>query len=166
MGNLTKAEPHLSEEEIKEKIKETTGFWRVQRWLVILNAYIDPRHAKDIALHTGLAKQTVHNLVSQYNRLGLTAIETPGKGGRYKAYLSLEEEREFLEPFKEKALTGKIATAAEIKKALEEHLGHKVHKSTVYRLLKRQGWRKIVPRPYHVQSKKEEQEAFKKNSRK
>ena len=34
----------------------------------------------------------------------------------------------------------------------------------VYRLLKRQGWRKLVPRPFHVDADKEKQEAFKKNS--
>ncbi len=28
---------------------------------VILNATVDPRPAKEIALHTGVAKQTVHN---------------------------------------------------------------------------------------------------------
>ncbi|MBW2145601.1 MAG: winged helix-turn-helix domain-containing protein [Deltaproteobacteria bacterium] len=41
-----------------------------------------------------------------------------------------------------------MATTGEIKKALEKHVGHKVHKSTVYRLLKRQGWRKVAPRPF------------------
>ena len=33
----------------------------------------------------------------------------------------------------------------------------------VYRLLKRQGWRELVPRPFHVDADKEKQVAFKKN---
>jgi len=165
MGNTTKAVGHLSEEEIKEKIKETVGFWRVQKWLVILNALIDPRPAREIALHTGLAVQTIHNLISSYNRQGPSAIETPGKGGRRRAYLSWEQEEKFLEPFIKKASIGQISTAGEIKKALEKRLGHEVHKTTVYRLLKRHGWRKITPRPFHVQTKTEEQERVKKNSR-
>jgi transposase len=78
----------------------------------------------------------------------------------------LEEEVEFLGPFWERAATGQIATTREIKKALEAKLGREVHKTTVYRLLARRGWRKIVPRPFHAQSKKDEQEEFKKNSRK
>lgn len=163
MGKVTKVVDHLSEGEVKERIKETVGFWRVQKWLVILNALVDPRPAKDIALHTGLAVQTVHNLVSSYNRQGLKALEGPGKGGRHNAYLSLEEEAAFLKPFMDKALSGQIATAKQIKAALEKHLCQKVHKTTVYRLLKRHGWRKVMPRPFHVQSKIEEQEAFKKN---
>lgn len=166
MRKVTKAAPHLSEEEVFQRIKTTVGFWRVQKWLVIWNGLVSPRAASQIALHTGLAEQTVHNLISQYNRRGPEVVEGPGKGGRRRSYLSLEQEAAFLEPFKQKALTGQIATTGEIKKALEKRVGHKVHKSTVYRLLKRQGWRKVVPRPFHVQAKKEEQEAFKKNSMK
>lgn len=164
MCKITKIVKHLTSEEIENKIKETVGFWRVQKWLVILNAMVDPRPAKTIALHTGLAEQTVYNLISNYNRNGPKVMDTPGKGGRRNSYLSLEEEKMFLEPFIEKAITGQIATAIEIKKALEKRIGHQVHKTTVYRLLKRNGWRKLVPRPFHIEAKKQEQEEFKKTS--
>jgi transposase len=162
MGKVTKSIPHLSKEEVQERIKATVGFWRVQKWLVIWNALVDPRPAGEIALHTGLAEQSVHNLISRYNRLGPDAVAGPGKGGRRRFYLSWHEEVLFLESFKQAALTGQIATAAEIKAALERRIGHKIHKTTVYRLLKRQGWRKVMPRPFHVDADKEEQEAFKK----
>ncbi len=166
MGKVTKVVSHLSREEILKKIIGTIGFWKVQKWLVIWNALVDPRPAEEIARHTGLAKQTVHNLISNYNRRGAEAVEGPGKGGRLRAYLSLDEEASFLEPFKKKAITGQIATALEIQKALGKRLGHSVHKTTVYRLLKRHGWRKIAPRPFHVQAKEKEQEDFKKNFQK
>lgn len=35
MGRITRAAPHLSEEEVLEKIKGTVVFCRVQKWLVI-----------------------------------------------------------------------------------------------------------------------------------
>lgn len=162
MGKLTAVVPHLSAEEIKGRIKKTAGFRRVQKWLVILNALVDPRPAQEIAHHTGLATQTVHNLVSQYNRRGPQVLEGPGKGGRRKAYLSRAEEASFLEPFVQKALTGQVATVREIKKALEKRIGTSVHKTTVYRLLRRQGWRKVVPRPYHKEAKPDEQKAYNK----
>lgn len=162
MGKVTKAVPHLKPEEILERVKQTVGFWRVQKWLVILNATVDPRPARTLALHTGLAEQTVHNLVSSYNRHGPNVLETPGKGGRKRAYLTLREESAFLHPFIESALTGQVATAAEIKRSLEKLLGRNVHKTTVYRLLERHGWRKLVPRPFHEEAKADEQEAFKK----
>jgi len=164
MGKVTKSIPHLSKEEIQERIKTTVGFWRVQKWLVLWNALVDPRPAREIALHTGIAEQSVHNLISKYNRLGPEAVEGPGKGGRRRSYLSWDEEASFLESFKQAALNGQIATVAEIKRALESRLGHKVHKSMVYKLLKRHGWRKLVPRPFHVDADKQEQEAFKKTS--
>ena len=40
MGKITKSIPHLSKEEIQERIKATVGFWRVPNWLVILNALV------------------------------------------------------------------------------------------------------------------------------
>jgi transposase len=79
--------------------------------------------------------------------------------------MTVREEVEFLEPFFEKASTGHVATNNQIKRALEDRLGRKVHKTTVYRLLGRHGWRKIVPRPAHKQANEAEQEEFKKNSR-
>ena len=162
MGKVTQVASHLTVEEIMERMKQTVGFWRVQKWLVILNATVDPRPAKSVALHTGLAEQTVHNLVANYNRHGPKIMDGPGKGGRRRAYRSLHDEKAFLDPFFKKALTGQIATVAEIKLEWEKVLGRKVHKTTVYRLLNRHEWRKVVPRPFHEQAKADEQEAFKK----
>jgi transposase len=164
MPKATKVLSHLTPEEIQERIKQTVGCINVQKWLVIYNAAVDPRPAREIARHTGLAEQTVHNLVSHYNRRGPEALEGPGKGGRRRSYLSWEEEGKLLKSFEEKARTGQVATAMEIKRVLEKKLGHKVDRSMVYKMLKRHGWRKVMPRPAHVQSDREKQEAFKKTS--
>lgn len=162
MGKVTKAANHLTIEEIDEKIKATVGFWRVKRWMVIRHALANPQTAQKIGLNTGMAEQSVHNLVAAYNREGEKAVEAKGKGQRQKAKLTLEEEGKFLKPFFEKAEKGHIATAEEIHEALNQHLGQSVHESTVYRLLNRHGWRKIVPRPTHPKTDKEKQEEFKK----
>ncbi len=61
MGKLTSVKPHLSEYEISEKLRASTG-GQHRRWLVIWNALVDPREAKHIALHTGLSVPTAHNL--------------------------------------------------------------------------------------------------------
>ena len=104
----------------------------------------------------------MHQVISDYNRLGATAIETPGKGGRNNSYLSLKAEKEFLSSFTELAVAGGITTATKIKQAFEELVGKKVNKSTIYRLLERQEWRKRMPRPSHPEADSEAQEAFKK----
>jgi hypothetical protein len=64
------------------KIKETKGFWQVQKWLVIFNLLVDPRPLNEIAWYVGLAWQTVRSVVSHYNPIGLEAIESTGKGDR------------------------------------------------------------------------------------
>jgi hypothetical protein len=53
---------------------------------------------------------------------------------------------------------------AKIKHEYESRIGRKVPKSTISRLLKRHGWRKILPRPYHPQKKEKAQNEFKKTS--
>jgi len=104
----------------------------------------------------------VHQVISTYNRFGVAAVETPGKGGRRHQYLTLEEEKAFLAPFFSRAEKGEIATAGEIKRAFEAQIGHEVDESTIYRLLKRHRWRKPVPRPVHPKANQEAQEQFKK----
>lgn len=164
MGKISKVSAHLSANEVEERIKKTVGFWKVQKWLVIYNGLVDPRPAKEIAKHTGLATGTVHNIISKYNKEGLKAIETHGKGGRRKSYMDLESEETFLEGFREKAGKGEVVTIKEIKQAYEKQVGKKVYKSTIYRLLRRHGWRKLMPRPYHKERDVEAQASFKKTS--
>jgi transposase len=120
--------------------------------------------AAEIALEVGLARQTVHNLVAAYNRHGPSALETPGRGQRQHAYLSLEQERAVVEQFLKQSEVGQVSTGLQIKAALETVVGHQVAKTTVYRVLRRHRWRKVAPRPRHPQASAAEQEAFKKTS--
>ncbi len=106
----------------------------------------------------------VHQVMSTYNRLGVEAVETPGKGGRRHQYLTWEAEQHFFTPFFTRAEQGKIATAEEIKHAFEAQIGHQVNESTIYRLLNRHHWHKLVPRPRHPQANQEAQDQFKKTS--
>jgi transposase len=165
MARVTRAAAHLSVEEVKHRLKTDPRSWCRQRWLIIYNALIEPRKAEEIAKHSGVSKAMVHQVISTYNRLGAQAVETPGKGGRRHEYLSLEEERRFLAPFFARAESGEIATSAEIQQAFEARVGHEVDDSTIYRLLNRHDWRKLMPRPRHPQASKEAQEHFKKTLR-
>jgi transposase len=139
--------------------------WVRQRWGIIYHALIAPRKAEEIARDTGVSVTTVRRVISTYKRLGLVAIETPGTGGRRHEYLTLEQERAFLQPFFARAETGEIATAEQIQQAFEAQVQHPVHISPIYHLLDRHGWRKLVPRPRHPKANPEEQAAFKKPSK-
>lgn len=160
MARVSRALPHLSLAEVQEKIRTAKNFRIQQKWLIVYNAVVEPRTATKIAMHTGTTVRTVHQVISEYNRLGAAAIETPGKGGRRKSYFSLEEETAFLNQLSPQAEKGKITTKAEVKLAWEQQLGHQVHKSTVYRLLQRHQWRKIKPRPRHPKTDPEERAEF------
>ena len=131
-------------------------------WTIVYNALVDPRPASSIALHCGVSIPTVRFVISTYNRLGPAALAAPGKGGRRNAHLTPAEEHAFRAPFFDRAAKGQIATADEIQQALQEQLGHPVHRSTVYRLLERHHWRKRAPRPTHPKADPEQQTVFKK----
>lgn len=165
MARVTRAASHLSAEEVKQRLKYDPRPWCRQRWLIIYTALIEPRKAEEIAKHCGVSKAMVHQVICAYNREGPEAVETPGRGGRRHEYLSVEEEKQFLAPFFARAQSGEIATVIEVKLAFEGQIGHEVEESTIYRLLNRHGWRKLMPRPKHPKGSKEEQERFKKTLR-
>jgi Winged helix-turn helix len=52
----------------------------------------------------------------------------------------------------------------ELKIAYEEKIGHPTSDSTIYNLLARHEWRKLMPRPFHAQRDEEAQEAYKKGA--
>lgn len=165
MARVTRAAAHLEVEEVKRRMQTAPNpLWR-QRWLIIYNAQVDPRPAEEIARHCGVSQATVHQLISTYNRFGVAVVETVGKGGRYHDYLSVQEEREFLAPFFARAHQGELTTVGEIKQAFEARLGHEVAESTIYRLLDRHDWRKLMPRQKHPQASPEAQHQFKKTLR-
>jgi transposase len=87
-------------------------------------------------------------------------------GGRRRQLMSLEEEKEFLEPWVQKAEEGGVLVVPPIHAALEERLGRQVAASTVYRMLARHGWRKVAPDTCHPKRDEQAQEEFKKNSQK
>ncbi len=87
-----------------------------------------------------------------------------GRGGRRRAWLSPEQEQRLLDSFTAAAGQGGITEAGTLCRAYEQQIGHAVAPSTMYGLLARHGWRKLVSRPYHSDASREVQEAFPKSS--
>jgi len=79
--------------------------------------------------------------------------------------MTLEQEQAFLEPYREKAIAGEILEVSDIISAYSVALNNKkVSKSTVYDMLHRNGWRKLMPRSVHPNKASDEAiEAYKKN---
>ena len=113
----------------------------------------------------GISSGAVKRIQATYLKGGESTLIRVGRGGRRHENLSVAEEAEFLSSFHEKAKAGGILVISEIKVAYEKRVGHKVSKSTIYRMLTRNRWRKVAPRPRHPKADMEKQKAFKKNSR-
>jgi transposase len=90
--------------------------------------------------------------------------DKPARGGRRNENFTYEQEAELLKPFLKEASIGGILVVGEIKPELEAALGREMGLSTLYKLLHRHNWRKLVPDKRHPQSDPAAQEAFKKNS--
>lgn len=120
----------------------------------------------EVSQVVGRSRATVTRLQTRFREVS-TGGEIPGKkwGGRRRAYLTLEEEKELLDGFLKRASEGGVLEVGKIKTAYEQEVGHDVAKSTVYRVLERHGWRKVAPRRRHPKTNTEKQDAFKKNSR-
>ena len=117
-----------------------------------------------IAESTALSQSSVANFQSRFFHGGVQALLQKPRGGRFHQYLSIEEEGDLLHEFLEKAEAGQILVIAEVKEAYERAVGRTVARSTIYRVLERHGWRKIMPRPRHPKSDPQVQEDFKKTS--
>jgi transposase len=79
---------------------------------------------------------------------------------RNKAFLTEEEEMEFLSGFEERARSGQIVTSRVIQQAHADLVGKELDETVTYRLLKRHGWMKKTARPEHPQQDKEKLKRF------
>ena len=113
----------------------------------------------------GVGRATVARLQVAFRGQG-SALPTAARnwGGRRQSLLSPEDEVAFLKPWLESAATGHLVVVSPLRAALAQRLGQPVKPSVVYRLLARQGWRKVAPDTRHPKSQPEVQEAWKKNS--
>jgi len=103
---------------------------------------------KEIGIIIETHPTVVSRWVCNYIKDGISAILKGNFGGN-RRNMSLTEETEFINAFKKKAENGELVTVKEIKIAYCEKIGRKCGKGQIYRVLKRQGWRKIVPRKEH-----------------
>jgi transposase len=141
--------------------KNASDYRRIQCvHLGILHPDMTAKRISEITLYSENHVKIIH---ATYRKNGLEGL-TDTRGGRYRQYLSVDEEKKLLEPFEEKSKTGTLVVANEIKKAFESKVGQEVAESTIYRLLDRHGFRKIVPFKRHKKADIEAQEAFKKTS--
>jgi transposase len=123
----------------------------------------DGKTQPEIAELTGTSLSTVNRAHMAYDNGGVNALRPKPKGGRRRK-MTLDEERRFLAQFAKAAGAGELLNIRELKIAYEEKIGHPTSDSTIYNLLARHEWRKLMPRPFHPKRDEEAQEAYKKGA--
>lgn len=119
--------------------------------------------SKTIGSILDLHEVSVNKIINKYKKYGLSAI-IDNNYKPNKRYLTDEQETEFLSKFDDDAINGKMLEVSDIIAAFEDRIGHKVSSSTVYYMLKRNKWRKVMPRSKHPKKASDEAiVAYKKN---
>ena len=120
--------------------------------------------AKEIGKLTGYSKSRVDDIISEYCRFGLEAIRSKPQGGNNRS-MPQAKEAELISRFDKESEKGRMLEISDIYKAFQSE-PPRIHLGTVYRILHRNGWRKVMPRSKHPKSDPIEQEAYKKTTEK
>lgn len=135
---------------------------RVAKRLEVLELRYARKSNAEIAEKTGFNKQYVTTLIQTYKRQGLEEYIRI-KQTSHRRNMSEEEEAKVLAQCEEEADAGKVLTAETVRKKLEEKLGRETSTNYVYRVMQRNGWRKVMPRSRHPKAaSQEEQDSSKK----
>lgn len=103
----------------------------------------------EIAKKLDTSPKVVSRWVAAFRNGGIDALLSGKFGGNHRNATD-EEELSFIEQFKTAAENGQIISVSEIAEAYDKMFGkpHASH-STVYYLLHKLGWRKVMPRSKH-----------------
>ena len=136
-----------------------------RRLLALKLKAIDGMRSDEAGKISGVNHDTVNKIVVRYKAEGIAAIIGKRHHGGHR-YMLPEEEKAFLARFRAEGESGKVIEVTEIHLAFQEAVGHPVTRDAIYYLLKKHGWRKVMPRGRHPKKAGAEAiEAYKKNHR-
>ena len=148
-------------ERIKEAVKKNKNK-RVDKKLQVLIMRHENKGNEEISARTGYNVRYITTLMGQYKKQGLEEFIRI-KQTSHNRNMSVEQEAKVLAKFEEEADAGHELTVNQIRQGLESELGKETSVAYAYRVLKRHGWRKVMPRPKHPKAAaKEEQDSSKK----
>ena len=159
--------PHLSVEQIKERLYGSKNGHHASYWQIILTVSLNPgKSTKEYCGYLGISDTKFYGVVARYNEQGESFCDALQWGGRRekRCLMSFEQEEALLQTWTEPALNGEVLVAKQLRKMVEEKTGHNISEDYLWDMLHRHGWSKKVPRPEHPKAAqvKEKREAFKK----
>ena len=112
----------------------------------------------------GVSKSTVKRMIKDFKTKSSAEDEViaPVWGGDRRSLLTWEEENEVLGQMTPDAIQGHVVTVGDIQSALENKAGRKMSQQTVYNILYRHKWHKVVPDKVHPKNTPENLDEFKK----
>ncbi|MBV5319022.1 MAG: hypothetical protein JZU50_14590 [Desulfobulbaceae bacterium] len=135
--------------EVLDKAKEALAKARTVEEIRQAQAVILPLEydfsMEQVAAVIGVSRGWACQLRTRFIRSGGQPEKKRQRGGRRRENMSKEEEALFLAPFFAKEVHCGLLVVGEVKKALDVRLGRKTALATVYNLLHRHNWRKLVP---------------------
>ena len=138
--------PWLSEKKLEAWVRTARSREEYQKRTAIWMTLRGPFPAHRVASLLVVSKQAVWLWVGQYNRKGPDGLERQGRGGRRRAYLSLDQETALLKILLARAERGKAPRAREVQAEISKVTRINVSISYVYRLFERIGWQKLGAR--------------------
>lgn len=151
-GYSINAEEYQKIEEAEKRCKDK----RTSKKLTVLLIRFSGVSIAETAQRMNCSERKVARLISEYKKQGLEEfMRSKYVGGNHRS-LSEAEEKEILAPFEKMADEGHMVTAQEIKKVFDKKIGKDTGRGYIYMLLKRHGWRKVMPRAKHPKKADEE----------
>jgi transposase len=129
--------PWLNDEELAKWVREAPSQDAYKKRLAIWLTRRGPFHAHRVSDLLQVSKQAVWLWIKQYNQGGPDSLDRKGRGGRRRAYLSLEEERALVERLQSQVAKGQAKKAKELLPEVLEAVGQNVSVAYVYRLMQR-----------------------------
>lgn len=137
--------PWLNDEELAQWLREAPSQDAYKKRLAIWLTRRGPFHAHRVSDLLQVSKQAVWLWIKQYNQGGPESLDRKGRGGRRRAYLSLDQERALVERLQSQVSKGQGKKAKELLPEVLEAVGQNVSVAYVYRLMQRHERRRGAP---------------------
>lgn len=148
----------ITEEEYSDikAARKKNRYKSIEISLRILVLRFEGKSLKEIGALVERNFYTVSKVISRFKKMGLEyLLENHRLGNRRN--LTYEQEEAVLEPFRERMCRGEMVSVREMAVAYQAAVSdHKVSDTQIYAVLKRHGFRSVMPRSRHPKKASEE----------
>jgi transposase len=129
--------PWMTVESMSDWVRESPTLDAYKKRLAIWLTARGPVHAHRVSELLQVSKQAVWLWVKQFNQGGPDSLDRKGRGGRRRAYLTVEEERKLVAKLQSLVANGQARKAKELLPEVLNTVGQNVSVAYVYRLMQR-----------------------------